>query len=298
MCFNHTAKWKRKEEMNNAPDFQTYQQRLMRVSAYIHDHLDEELDFARLAEIACLSPWHWHRIYRGIHGETIAATVRRLRLHRAAGELVNSDAPVEAIAKRAGSSGVPAFTRLFKATYGITPAAYRTAGRHTMFDQPVPERNHDMYDVTLRDMEERRLAGLPHRGSYMEIDRAFGPAAGMMAAAGALGPQTEMIGIYYDDPGLTEEKDLNAFAGLTLADGADVPQGLEARVVSGGRYAVLTHKGPYAELHKAYHWFYGSWLPAAGHEPADAPPCEIYRNDPRDTPPAELITEICVPMKG
>lgn len=284
--------------MNNAPDFQTYQERLMRVSAYIHDHLDEELDFARLADIACLSPWHWHRIYRGVQGETIAATVRRLRLHRAAGELVNSEAPVEAIAKRVGSSGVPAFTRLFKSAYGITPAAYRKAGRHKIFDQPVRQEESAMYDVELRDMRARRLAGLAHRGPYIEIDKAFAPAGGMMAAAGAFGPQTEMIGVYYDDPGITAEKDLNSFAGFTIAEGADVPQGLESRELAGGRYAVFTHKGPYAELHKAYNWFYGSWLPAAGHEPADGPPCEIYRNDPRDTPPAELITEICVPLKA
>ncbi|MBB4121710.1 AraC family transcriptional regulator [Martelella radicis] len=284
--------------MTNEPDFQTYQQRLMRVSAYIHDHLDEELDFATLAEIACLSPWHWHRIYRGVHGETIAATVRRLRLHRAAGELVNSDAPVEAIARRAGSSGVPAFTRLFKTTYGITPASYRKNGRHKMFDQPVRQEESAMYDVKLRDMNERRLAGLPHRGSYMAIDKAFGSAAGLMAAAGAFGPETEMVGVYYDDPGLTDEKELNSFAGFSIAADAATPEALETRTLVGGRYAVLTHKGPYAELHKAYNWFYGSWLPAAGHEPADGPPCEIYRNDPRDTPPAELITEICVPLKG
>ncbi|MET3601870.1 AraC family transcriptional regulator [Martelella mangrovi] len=283
--------------MNSEPDFQTYQQRLMRVSAYIHNHLDDDLDFAGLAEIACLSPWHWHRIYRGVYGETIAATVRRLRLHRAAGELVNSDASVEAIARRSGVSSVQAFTRVFRSTYGITPARYRSEGRHRMFDQPVTQWESDMYDVELRTMNERRLAGLPHRGSYMEIDKAFGPAAGLMAAGGAFGPETEMIGVYYDDPGITEEAALNSFAALTLPDDADVPAGLESRKLEGGRYSVLTHTGPYAELHKAYNWFYGSWLPAAGLEPADGPPCEIYRNNPRDTPPAELVTEICVPLK-
>nr|WP_272211319.1 AraC family transcriptional regulator [Marinicella sp. W31]MDC2877204.1 AraC family transcriptional regulator [Marinicella sp. W31] len=284
--------------MNSEPDFQTYQQRLMRVSAHIHNHLDDDLDFATLAEVACLSPWHWHRIYRGAYGETIAATVRRLRLHRAAGELVNSDTPIEVIASRSGSSGVQAFTRLFRQAYGITPARYRNEGRHKVFDQPVKQWESDMYDVELRSMNARRLAGLPHRGSYMDIDKAFGPAAGLMAAAGAFGPDTEMIGVYYDDPGITDEAALNSFAGLTLPESAEVPEGLESRTVAGGRYAVLTHTGPYAELHKAYHWFYGSWLPAAGQEPADAPPCEIYRNNPRDTPPGELITEICVPLKA
>ena len=74
--------------MNGETAWALYENRLRRVSAYIHDHLDEDLDMERLAEIACLSSYHWHRIYRAIYGETLAATVKRLRLHRAAGDIV------------------------------------------------------------------------------------------------------------------------------------------------------------------------------------------------------------------
>ena len=42
--------------------------------------LDEELDLDRLADVAAMSRWHWHRVYAGMRGETVAATVRRLRL--------------------------------------------------------------------------------------------------------------------------------------------------------------------------------------------------------------------------
>ena len=54
--------------MKEASIWAAYEQRLQRVSAYIYDHLDEELDLDRLADIACLSPHHWHRIYRAVHG--------------------------------------------------------------------------------------------------------------------------------------------------------------------------------------------------------------------------------------
>jgi AraC family transcriptional regulator len=52
---------------------------------HIDDHLDADLSLENLAEIACFSPHHLHRIYRGIAGETAGDTARRLRLHRAAG---------------------------------------------------------------------------------------------------------------------------------------------------------------------------------------------------------------------
>lgn len=61
-----------------------YETRLTRVVDYIYDHLEDNIRFDDLAEVACLSPWHWHRVYSSMRGETIAATIRRLRLSRAA----------------------------------------------------------------------------------------------------------------------------------------------------------------------------------------------------------------------
>ncbi len=71
---------------------QSYEARINRVTAYIYEHLDEPLDLERLADVAAMSPWHWHRVYSAMRGETVAATVRRLRLMRAANELANGSA--------------------------------------------------------------------------------------------------------------------------------------------------------------------------------------------------------------
>ena len=71
----------------------TYQARLDRVVDHIYRHLDEDVRPEGLAEIACLSPYHWHRIYVAMRGETVSATIRRLRLLRAADRLANSDCP-------------------------------------------------------------------------------------------------------------------------------------------------------------------------------------------------------------
>ncbi|HEY4131192.1 MAG TPA: GyrI-like domain-containing protein, partial [Gemmatimonadaceae bacterium] len=57
-----------------------YEERIGRVIEYVFDHLGDELDLNRLAEIACLSPYHWHGVYTAMRGETLAATVKRLRL--------------------------------------------------------------------------------------------------------------------------------------------------------------------------------------------------------------------------
>lgn len=89
-----------------------YEARFNRVAAFIYDHLDDEIDLNQLAEIACLSPYHWHRIYRAMYGETIAATVKRLRLHRAAGFLAQTAMPIAEVAKRSGYKSLQSFTRV------------------------------------------------------------------------------------------------------------------------------------------------------------------------------------------
>ncbi len=46
----------------------------------------------------------------------------------------------------------------------------------------------------------------------------------------------------------------------------------------------------------AYRWLLGVWLPESGREADDAPMFEVYLNDPRQTPPTELLTDIHLPL--
>jgi len=64
------------------------------------------------------------------------------------------------------------------------------------------------------------------------------------------------------------------------------------------RAAVLTFKGPYAELEAPYRWLFGTWLPASGEEPADLPCFEKYLNDPKVLPPTEWLTAVYLPLRG
>jgi AraC family transcriptional regulator len=43
-------------------DWIEYGARMDRVIAYVFGHLDDALDLNKLAEVACLSPYHWHRV--------------------------------------------------------------------------------------------------------------------------------------------------------------------------------------------------------------------------------------------
>ncbi|MBB4569833.1 AraC family transcriptional regulator [Rhizobium leucaenae] len=283
--------------MNGETAWALYETRLRRVSAYIHEHLDEELDMERLAEIACMSSYHWHRIYRAIYGETAATTVKRLRLHRAAGDLVNTRLSVSDVAKRSGYPNLQSFNRIFKSIYDMPPARYRNEGSHTIFESSTQGRITVMFDVTLRTISPMSLIGVAHRGSYMQIGKAFETLFGAIYARGLAKPDMRMIGVYMDDPDVVDVDKLRSYACVNAGNeiAADAP--LERRTIDGGEYAVLRHKGPYSDMYKAYQWLYAEWLPASGRQLRDAVMFEEYLNNPRDVPPTELLTEIHMPLQ-
>lgn len=274
-----------------------YERRLLRVSAHIYEHLDEDMDLDRLAQIACLSAHHWHRVYRAVHNETLAATVRRLRLHRAAGDLAHSDRPVRDIAARWGYPNLQSFTRAFAAAYGMPPARYRRQGSHRAFAPENSKESLRMFDIAIRTVPEQALLAVPHSGSYMGIGRAFEALYGVLISRNLLAPDMRMIGVFLDDPDLVAEEKLRSFACVTA--GAEVPAEapLVRRTLAGGDYAVLRHKGPYADMGVAYRWLYGTWLPASGRSIRDEVMFEAYLNNPREVPPNELLTEICLPLE-
>jgi AraC family transcriptional regulator len=272
--------------------------RLRRVADFIHDHLDEPLDLMRLADIACLSPYHWHRVYSGFFGESVFETVQRLRLQRAAAELIRSAAPVADIARRAGYGGAAAFSRAFAQKYGQPPARFRALRRDLERIGPTMQGRTDMPEIELRDSKGIRLAALPHQGDYMQISRAFTGLVGTLAGRGQMGPGMRMVGVYFSDPRITPVEERRSLAGATMEEGAPIEPPLQEFRTASGPLAVFSHRGPYAELPAAYDWLYGVWLPKSGREPADAPSFEVYLNSPMDTRPADLLTEICVPLQA
>jgi AraC family transcriptional regulator len=155
-----------------------------------------------------------------------------------------------------------------------------------------------MRDVVIRDIEGFDVLTVDHVGPYMQIGKAFDTLMGWLAARGLLSGEMRMIGIYYDDPTAVPEDELRSKAGVWLPRAVDVSGDASVSVTSivGGKYAVLRHKGPYADMTSAYQWLYGEWLVNSEHEAADAPVFEEYLNNPKETAPANLLTDICLPV--
>lgn len=278
-----------------------YEKRLIRVMDHNHDHPDGDLSLDALADVAALNRFHFHRVFHTVIGLTTAQIVRRVRLHRASIAQVTTTDPVARIAGATGYPNLASFTRAFTELYSLPPAAFRKRGElrppiFTFTSSTVRTGEPLMYPVTIRHDPARRLAAMPHKGSYFEIARAFDKLGATLASRGLFAQGGHMVGVYYDDPAAFAAADLASHAGFELPVAAPVAPPLEEVRLAAGPHAVLTYTGPYSGLPAAYDQLYRNWLPTSGRQPADSPMFEVYLNSPLDTAPEALVTEICMPL--
>jgi AraC family transcriptional regulator len=142
------------------------------------------------------------------------------------------------------------------------------------------------------------VLAVEHRGSYMQIGRAFDLLFGRVAAAGLARPGMRMFAMFFDDPTVVAEEALRAHACVAGAAPASADCDLMSFEIDGGMYAVLTHTGPYASMKSAYQWLFGQWLVDSGFAVRSGPMVEEYLNSPRETAPKDLRTRICLPVQA
>jgi len=273
-----------------------YRRRMNRVVDYLHQHLDENIRVEDLAEVAHLSSYHWHRIYTAMQGETVASTLKRLRLERAADKLANTKSSLLTIANAAHYSTSEAFGRAFKDAYGMTPGAYREKGSHSEFKNANLLDDHERFGVVVESLNIGTCASVSHTGNYMEINHAMGTLFGSLAEQQLLNDSTAMMAVFFDDPDTTPVEQLRSAACSPISADATLAAPLKQLELFHGDYAKLLYTGPYADMKDAYRWLYGTWLPNSGRDAADAPGVEMYLNNAQEVPASELQTLMCLPL--
>jgi AraC family transcriptional regulator len=293
---------------------QDYKRRMLRVLVHIQGHLDEPLRLEDLAGLACFSPYHFHRIFKGMVGESVKEHIRRLRLERAAGQLKIGAAPVTHIALDAGYESHEAFTRSFRAAFGVSPSQFRSSrkgrtlptapsglryaeGKGASRFKTALWRGKNM-NVKIEHRNPVRVAFMRHVGPYSEVGAVWDKLLPVLGKEGRLGGDTLILGICHDDPEVTPPDKIRYDACVTV-DESFVPEAdIGVQILDGGDYAVATHFGPYDKLGETYTRLMGGWLPRSGYELRSCPCFEVYLNDPQGTEPEDLLTDIYVPLKS
>jgi len=289
-----------------------YKQRLLRVLVHIQEHLDEGLALEELARLACFSPFHFHRIFKGMVGESVKEHVRRLRLERAASRLKLGAQPVVGIALDAGYESHEAFTRSFRSVFGVSPSGFRSSsrrpevaatpsglhfadGRRVSHFKTIQSGGKKM-EVKIARRAPLRVAFMRHVGPYSAVGKTWDRFLPVLGKEGLLGGDTQFIGLCHDDPEVTPPSRARYDACVSVDERFSPTGEIGVQMLAGGEYAVTTHFGPYDKLGRTYTRLLGQWLPRSGRQLRSCPCFEVYLNDPQGTDPKDLLTDIYAPL--
>jgi len=314
-----------------------YVERVNAVIDYIEAHLADDLSLATLAEVAHFSPYHFHRVFSSMVGETLSRFITRLRVERAATLLVqHPDRAITDIAVDCGFVNPSSFARSFKEWFGMSASEWRTSG-FVGFEREPGETIRDVVGnlgfineeygiidarisptggnpawgvragtlgsvtVAVEEIPALNVAYVRHTGRYQGLAEVFGDLfTRLMAWAqprGLIGPESQILSVYHDNPSITEDDRLRVSACITVPPGTETSGDVGQMIVEGGRFAVGHFTLGDQDYGEAWYSLAGGWLPSSGYEPDDRHPYERYPFEEADVDPEKRRVDICLPVR-
>ncbi|MGN7865616.1 helix-turn-helix domain-containing protein [Chryseobacterium sp. 22458] len=105
---------------------EAYKKRIVKTIQYIDSHIDEVLSLEKIAEVSAYSPFHFHRIFKLVTGETLQNYIIRKRIEKSALHLaLHKNMELRDIYWDLGFSSHSVFCKTFKKYYGLAPTEFR-----------------------------------------------------------------------------------------------------------------------------------------------------------------------------
>ncbi|MGI9232981.1 MAG: AraC family transcriptional regulator [Woeseiaceae bacterium] len=279
-----------------------YIDRIKRVVDFLNKRVDSSPSLEELAKVARISPYHFHRVYRGVTGETPFGTLRRLRIVRAAVMLRDTEKSITEIAFDVGYDSSQAFSRAFRQLAGCSASEARSNRQQLLsLIKKLSGSSRAIADATVEvrlvSVKPFKVIASRHRGPPESLFQAFGDLHDWAQANPRLEPFRGIYGIPIDEP-LDEYDDGPRFdCCFDFGPNADSEGRYREVSLGDGLYAVTRHVGPYEGLETKYDSLYGRWLTSSQYKVRDAWPYNHYLVDPSTLPPAQWETDIHIPIE-
>lgn len=290
-----------------------YRKHVFKAMDYISQHLEQNPALNEVADVAALSVFHFHRIFKAVAGETLANFTRRLRLERAAGRLLsNPDMDITTLAMSYGFSSSQNFAKAFRQHFATTPSEYRLQAQQKSkignarsgedkYDCRVrtwgegPEQSGLLQNVNIEHIAAFQVVYMRQLGGYgpERCEQAHRDLLSLFAHDGSFTP-AGTLSLYWDDPEITGQAHCRTDVCIELYGAPPADRRLSVQRVAGGRYAILSFKCNEALLPLCWEIAF-RYLVAKGLNCADLPCYERYHaatNRAGDL----YVFDICIPL--
>jgi AraC family transcriptional regulator len=295
-----------------------YIKRVNKVLAFIDENLDADLSLQAIADIACYSPFHVHRLFKAITGETLNTYITRKRTGRSAMMLIhNKEHSIAEIAGKHGFKNDTTFSRTFKRIYGQSPTEFRKANfgnfskigkvksnnGKTNFISPeylcniINLKNWIKMNakVEITEMPAMKLAYVTQIG-VNGLEGAFQRILKWAAPKGLLSKNdTHVCRVFHDSFKVTEADKVRMSIGILTNQELAVDKEIGLATFEKGKNIVGHFVIEPKEFEKSWDSLF-IWMNEHGYKKADRYPFEIYYNNYAEHPEKKCIVDLCIPI--
>ena len=269
---------------------------IQRAIDFIETNLGNDISIDDIAREAAFSRWHFQIVFSSAVGETVKEYIRKRRLSNSLNLLKLTDQRLIDISLKAGFESQEAYTRAFKNQFGITPGEYRKNGAKDYMILQKTKITMDYLDhlygginmqAIFKTLPQFEVVGLgtkfisilsPEKNNHIIIPKLWDE---YLSRQNEITSRTKSynLGVCMPVSNDMQKSHPDEFFYLACTEVKNinqVPQGMFAKTIPAGEYAIFTHKGLLSKLDHTMNYIYGSWLPKSGRKLREAPDLELY----------------------
>ncbi len=276
---------------------QEYFRAINKAVDYINEHLDSVINLNDLAEVAHISGFHFHRIFKSFIGESPGEYIQRLRLEKAIFCLQTTRQTLTEIAEQTGYQSPHALSKAFKKRFGLCPSLYRAQPSDLTI--PIKPIAFITIEPDIREIGSKQVIAVRVVNPYKQTDafvHAWQKLIRFAGISGLPGDGHEYLTLSRDVSTITHPDRCRKYACITTKPGIQSRGEFGCQTIEGGLYAVFTYKGAYKSLEGLYCYIYRNWIPRSQYELRNVSFFECYLNSPDTVPQEELLTEVYIPV--
>ncbi|UWX59882.1 AraC family transcriptional regulator [Chryseobacterium oranimense] len=296
-----------------------HKKRIIKAIAYIDNNLDADLSLEKMAGIAMYSPFHFHRIFKLITGETLQNYIIRKKIEKSAFYLaVKKDIELKELYLDLGFSNHSVFSKTFKKYYGIAPTAFRNSAPETFHKiLQIQSKNGQMdtvfsqyictienllnwtkmnLKIEVKELPEMNLAAVMSLG-IANVEPSYNILIDW-ARKKQLFPRenVKMISVYHDSFKVTPPDKVRIHACMLLDKNLEKQEGLVfPETLHAGKFIVGSGEVTLQDFEQCWVSLF-LWMNEHHYSKRKTFPFEIYHTNFKEHPEGKMIVDFCIPV--